>query len=679
MRRTLTRLSPLALAAALLLGGCASAADLDLPAPGPMPTAEPVALAPYAPGEAKAPVPITYGTFPNEPLHGAPPLVVSFRAHALPHGIDAGDCRGVVWDFGDGAGVGVPCPGSAQGGDSPVRHVYRDPGTYHVRRTYLLTGDAKAVVDTHTVVVAHPQPRPWHRTVLYYGALALAYAAAGAAALWLWRRGGIGRLLGCAAVALLLVTYVPPLSYLPNPVGLWWALRGGYRYDPRLPFVNRMVIATDPTERLRPLLDGLIGHTGLDPLDPVEPLAAHEFLRVWDRPPNGVGDVTVATRMVYADGSARVYEIPLSQPNAPLYKGRWVYDGLGRLRTDHRDVGLTMALASPHAPIRLGDPQRLSLSPEAVAIGAAGRPNWFWMATHDVRAPVWSPGGRSALVPEGGAVWWVPLDGGLPASVAEGAVEYGWSPDGRHVVHTDGRWVRATEMGGLGETRTLAETAPGVRPGLGTDGVWYAADGHLWRVPYAGGEAERVAALFDSARGEGQDQHSGQPILVRPAPDGRTVAYGDGTGLYLLDLAAGRWERAFPAVQGAAWSPDGSLLAAVRWRDAEGVVLSLLTPRGAETVTVRLGPDGEAGTPQWTADGRWILVQTSAYGGRRLVAVRAATGEGVDLTPVRWDARYGLSPDGERTLATNGRGGFWLADLVGDEEEGDGCLAQMHD
>ena len=72
--------------------------------------------------------------------------------------------------------------------------------------------------------------------------------------------------LGVTLSILLLFTFVPPLTLFPNPVGLVWRTRGGYSYDPNLPFRNLFVVSGEPTVKLRPYLDRLIGQTGLDPL-----------------------------------------------------------------------------------------------------------------------------------------------------------------------------------------------------------------------------------------------------------------------------------------------------------------------------------------------------------------------------------------------------------------------------
>ena len=70
--------------------------------------------------------------------------------------------------------------------------------------------------------------------------------------------------------------------------------------------------------------------------------------------------------------------------------------------------------------------------------------------------------------------------------------------------------------------------------------------------------------------------------------------------------------------------------------------------------------------PQWTSDGDRLFVQTSPFGGRRIVTVDAKTGAVLDLSKPRSDAWFDLGPKGERLLLTNGRGGFWVVEVIVD-------------
>ena len=245
-----------------------------------------------------------------------------------------------------------------------------------------------------------------------------------------------------AARALLLFTFVPPLTALPNPIGIVWRMVGGYSYDPNLPFKNLFVISGDPIPKLRPYLDRLIGQVGLDPLDPVQPLARYAFERVIQ--PRDTRVVLVTTRFVYADGSSRVYDVPMAYPISGAFDlsfSYWQNDGLGRLRTQHLALP-GQPFAAESSPIRLGDAVRLKLSPQADRLDAVNPAHWLWLSNRLQRL-VWSPQGDAFLMVEQRSdrtqqLWLVPLDGSAPQPVNRGGsmFEYGWSPDGTFIVYT---------------------------------------------------------------------------------------------------------------------------------------------------------------------------------------------------------------------------------------------------
>ena len=77
-----------------------------------------------------------------------------------------------------------------------------------------------------------------------------------------------------------------------------------------------------------------------------------------------------------------------------------------------------------------------------------------------------------------------------------------------------------------------------------------------------------------------------------------------------------------------------------------------------------VGPPNSASLePQWTPDGRFIVLTVKAAGGRRIVAVDVEQGQVFDLSRPRWDSFASLAPDGRRLLLWNGRGGFWTVPL----------------
>src|SRR5439155_23135175 len=96
-------------------------------------------------------------------------------------------------------------------------------------------------------------PSPWLPALPWIGAALLAVGTL----FILSPRNPRLPLAGLALSAILLTSFVPPFSGLPNPAGLIWRIAGGYHYDPRLPFRNEFVIADEPDQLLQPYLDGL--------------------------------------------------------------------------------------------------------------------------------------------------------------------------------------------------------------------------------------------------------------------------------------------------------------------------------------------------------------------------------------------------------------------------------------
>lgn len=147
-----------------------------------------------------------------------------------------------------------------------------------------------------------------------------------------------------------------------------------------------------------------------------------------------------------------------------------------------------------------------------------------------------------------------------------------WHPGGRWIVlNADGRLFRVDVES---PTALIAIPTPGL-PELNNDhllspdGRWHylsANDGHLYRMPWAGGASERITAAK-------APQRCFRHFLHGVSPDGRTLAYvgteaqgGDAWGrraLWLLDLETGRerlvGDGCSPA-DGPDFSPDGQRL-----------------------------------------------------------------------------------------------------------------------
>lgn len=97
------------------------------------------------------------------------------------------------------------------------------------------------------------------------------------------------------------------------------------------------------------------------------------------------------------------------------------------------------------------------------------------------------------------------------------------------------------------------------QPAIWNDTIVFVAEGDLWRVPLAGGVAQRLTS---------HPEEESRPAI---SPDGRTVAFAasyEGPGeVYLLPLDGGvptrlTWDATRPSWL--AWTPDGEVLAATR-------------------------------------------------------------------------------------------------------------------
>lgn len=489
--------------------------------------------------------------------------------------------------------------------------------------------------------------------------------------------------LGAMLALVLLFGFVPPLTAVPNPVGLVWRSVGNYRYDPSLPFKNLFVISGDPTARLRLHLDRLVGQKGLDPLDAVQPLARYAFERV--SLPRDRSVVLVSTRFVYADGSSRVYDVPLSDPVPGafgFYLFSWQNDGLARLRTEHLALP-GQPFADESSPIRLGDAVRLKLSPQADRLDAINPTHWLWVSNRLQRMD-WSPQADAFLMVEKQPdrtrqLWLVPLDGSEPQPVNRGGsvYEYGWSPDGSFVVYTGPGEMAVSssvrsEATQLVVVRRDALQQPVARraianaslPSLTSQGIWYAQDGALWLMDYATGDATRVTRL-DGLGYAANSTPTFWPVAV--SPDASRVAYACGNDLCLANLD-GSDRRAVEAagIRAAAWDRSGARLAAISLdqNNLGPVRLLIISRQGALQRDMPVAPRDATDPPQWTPDGKYIFVQTYPMGGRRIIAVQADTGQALDQSREHWDAYFALSPDGRTLLLNNGRGGFWRAPIL---------------
>jgi len=546
------------------------------------------------------------------------------------------------------------------------------------------TGSAPPAPSVPSVPLAIPpdlpaRVNPWVLAAPWIGGVAVVIGLLFA----LGRRSRVWPGMGVLLSAFMIWNFVPPLTAFPNPAGVVWRLVGNYSYDPNLPFKNLFIIGGDPVAKLRPHVERLIGQVGLDPLDAVQPLARYRFERVIV--PNERSTVLVTTRFIYADGSSRVYDVPLFDPIADLgfYVGAWQNDGLARLRTEHLALP-GQPFAAESSAVRLGDAVRLKLSPQADQLDAVNPQHWAWISNR-LQHLVWSPQADAFLMVEERPdhtrqLWLVPLDGSAPQPVTRsGSVfEYGWSPDGESIVYTAPGELQTTASARYESTQMVVVKRADLQravarraianaslPSLNSQGIWYAQDGALWLMDWNAGDSARVTALPGFGRASISSLPTFWPVAV--SPDGSRAAYACGSDLCVMSVD-GRDRHVIRAagVRNIAWDRTGARLAATSLdqNNLGPVSLLIVSREGEVQQNADISPRDATDPPQWTPDGKLVFVQTYPMGGRRILTVNAETGEVLDLSREHWDAYFALSPDGKSLLLNNGRGGFWIAPII---------------
>jgi Tol biopolymer transport system component len=508
-------------------------------------------------------------------------------------------------------------------------------------------------------------------------------------------------LLGCTI--LLLITFVAPFSYLPNPLGLYYLINGGYRYNPYSIFVNRFATRySDPTESISTKLNKLLGATGLDPLDATYPLVAYTIEEITTRP-KGIHGVTAKVALRYADGTLRSYIIPIYKEGrhfqAPI---RWVSPNLDRLLAPHQQLP-HLPILNNQAPLKITQLERLSASN-----GTHELTNHAVQPGNEI---LWSPTGQQFLVqmrsvesPDVPSLWLVARDGSPIQKIVDNVVHYAWSSDGHHIVYL--QFTGWADVVNAQHSIVDVDLSRGTERRLGdTDrdhisivnqAVYFLHHEVLWRVSLETQSRERVGILPSSGAAPGV----AGPIVV--SPDAQRIAYRCGSDLCLSDVSGSNaisfpLKYAPPATpetppattspgplptassqQGTpaqldslevAWSSDGAYLAVAagsyeRGPETERPPELWVVDRSGHVVQkLMVGPNGTTQVPQWTPDNRFMILNTFPSAGRRIALIRVADGNVYDLSEAHWDAFASLSPNGQHLLLWNGRGGFWLGQL----------------
>jgi len=189
-------------------------------------------------------------------------------------------------------------------------------------------------------------------------------------------------------------------------------------------------------------------------------------------------------------------------------------------------------------------------------------------------------------------------------------------------------------------------------PAVHGETVVFTAEGDLWKVPLAGGAAQRLTT------------HPGAETRASISPDGKWVAfsaqYEGPAELYVMPLEGGKprrltWETAAPAFTG--WTPDGRVLCATRMM--AGLPDLQLLSIATDGSSVQPVPLAQASDGAWNAEGQTLIFTRFAFqgsstkryqGGTAQNLWRWTTGQpeavpitpdfaGTSRSPLWWDGR----------------------------------------
>ncbi|HEX7964503.1 MAG TPA: S9 family peptidase [Gammaproteobacteria bacterium] len=268
-------------------------------------------------------------------------------------------------------------------------------------------------------------------------------------------------------------------------------------------------------------------------------------------------------------------------------------------------------------------------------------------------SPRWSPdsrhlaflSGRGGDDQDGDQLWLMDLAGGEARRLTElkgGVEDYAWAPDGRHLVLV----VRDADPA----AHAKEDEAP---PPIVITRYYFKED----RTGYL---TERRTHLFllDMDGGEPKQLTSGAHDELLPAfsPDGKSIAYvtkrgadpdrSDDWDVYVIPAAGGA-ERQLthsPEADGnpdwespPAWSPDGKSIAYLHGGPAKEIEyaadsLAVIAAAGGEPRVLTAKLDRNVYSPQWSTDGRRILVRLEQDRHTVLAQVDAASGNLTELS-----------------------------------------------
>jgi Tol biopolymer transport system component len=234
-----------------------------------------------------------------------------------------------------------------------------------------------------------------------------------------------------------------------------------------------------------------------------------------------------------------------------------------------------------------------------------------------------SPDGKRIVFSAQGALWVIPVGGGIATRITDWHLEPTapvWSPDGKRIafqnyapegnyhiwtIDPDGRHLEELSTG-PNDDREPAWTPDGSALVFSSD---RSNDGQykIWMVPSAGGPPAQVTA------GPGAESN---PVV---SPDGSQLAYVDGPNVVTRPLSGGGATTMVANATAPAWAPDGSLV--YQNADRQLVLHGAQVTSGEDIFPfpVRFLPDGRF---LYTADGH-IRVRDAAGASPDDVAFRA--------------------------------------------------------
>ena len=255
----------------------------------------------------------------------------------------------------------------------------------------------------------------------------------------------------------------------------------------------------------------------------------------------------------------------------------------------------------------------------------------------------------------------------------------------RDMVSGEERWLAYPVQRDDQESRATLDVLPGYAFTPDSRFVVASYGGEIWRIPVAGGGAERIpftAAVKVDVGPEVKFAYhvdTSAMVTVRQirnpvvSPDGKRVVFTALDRLYVADLPSGTPKRVDPAEVGQfhpVWSPDGKALAWASWGDAAGGhIMKIAMDGGARARPVQLTRVAAVySNLAWSPSGTRIVAERGAardereYGGTlggEFVWVSATTGgDAVLISPTGARSGAHFASDTSRIYAYSGGEGL---------------------